>query len=254
MKKYNLVIDDERREKIKNNHSATHLLHEALRQTLGDHVSQKGSLVNEEKLRFDFTFNDQLKDDQLLKIEKMVNLSIRLNIQLSVDFMSAKDAIKKGAIALFGEKYPEKARVIFFVNKTAKSNFSSIELCGGTHVESTGQIGSFKIISEASVSSGVRRIEAITGDRLITIFPKIVLLNEIKDLLRASDDNIKEKIINLKNDVTELKKESSKSQINYSEEKIIINSSYKVYFQKLDVNPKDLKSLSDIVKINLNQA
>ncbi len=247
--KYNLVIDDERREKIKNNHSATHLLHEALRQTLGDHVSQKGSLVNEQKLRFDFTFNDQLKDDQLLKIEKMVNLSIRSNIQLSVDFMPAKDAIKKGAIALFGEKYPEKARVIFFVNKTAKSNFSSIELCGGTHAESTGQIGSFKIISEASVSSGVRRIEAITGEQVNNYFSKkIVLLNEIKDLLRASDENIKEKIINLKNDVTELKKESSKSQINYSEEKIIINSSYKVYFQKLDVNPKDLKNLSDIVK------
>ncbi|MBS91880.1 MAG: alanine--tRNA ligase [Rickettsiales bacterium] len=247
--KYNLKIDNTRRKKIMNNHSATHLLHESLRKILGDHVSQKGSLVNDEKLRFDFTYNDQLKNDQIKKIEKMVNLSIRSNISINEEFMKVKDAIKGGAIALFGEKYPENARVISFVDKSKENSFSSIELCGGTHVKSTGHIGSFKIVSESSVSSGVRRIEAITGEEVNHLLAsKIALLDEIKDMLRTSENNIIEKILHLKSEIDELRKESKKSQIDYSENKILSNPSYKIYFERFEVNPKELKNFSDLIK------
>ncbi len=249
--KYNLLIDHKRREKIRNNHTATHLLHESLRQTLGDHVSQKGSLVNDQKLRFDFTYNDQLKDEQVSTIERIVNSSIRSDIKLKIDFMPVKEAIKRGAIALFGEKYPEKARVVFFVNKSKANNFSSIELCGGTHTASTGLIGSFKILGESSISSGIRRIEAITGEQVDDFFKKkIDLLNEIKNILKASDNDVKEKIINLKNELSELRKESNRSQLNFSENKIIFHQSYKIYFEEFDVNPKELKNFSDLVKKN----
>ena len=185
-----LSVNTERREKIRNNHSATHLLHASLRNVLGDHISQKGSLVNDEKLRFDFTFNDQLTSDQVNKIESLVNQTIRANIQSSVKLMPTKKAIKSGAIALFGERYPENVRVISFNNDGYNKSLSSVELCGGTHVESTGQIGTFKIVSNHSVSSGVKRIEAITGENAEIYFSKQTqLLTQIKEKLKASENN-----------------------------------------------------------------
>ena len=202
-----LSVDTERREKIRNNHSATHLLHASLRTILGDHISQKGSLVNDEKLRFDFTYNEQLTNAQVNKIESLVNQSIRENIESRIEFMPTKQAIKSGAIALFGERYPENVRVISFTNEDRNSSLSSVELCGGTHVKSTGQIGTFKIVSDHSVSSGVKRIEAITGESAEVFFSKqIDLLIQIKESLKANENNLLEKIETLKKEVALLKK------------------------------------------------
>ena len=249
---YILSVNTERREKIRNNHSATHLLHASLRNILGDHISQKGSLVNDEKLRFDFTFNDQLTTDQVNKIESLVNQTIRANIQSSVKLMPTKKAIKSGAIALFGERYPENVRVISFNNDGYNKSLSSVELCGGTHVESTGQIGTFKIVSNHSVSSGVKRIEAITGENAEIYFSKQTqLLTQIKEKLKASENNVVEKIDALKKDLTFLKKNKTSDDLKFSKNKIIMFRNYKCYFDILDIDQKELKNLSDLINKNL---
>lgn len=148
------------RQSITLNHSATHLLHAALRQVLGDHVTQKGSLVNAERLRFDFSHFEPMTADEIKIIERMVNQQIRHNAQVTADIMSKDDALKAGAMALFGEKYGDEVRVL-------KIGEFSTELCGGIHVQRAGDIGLFKIISETGVASGVRRLEAITGEAAI---------------------------------------------------------------------------------------
>ena len=247
-----LSVDTERREKIRNNHSATHLLHASLRTILGDHISQKGSLVNDEKLRFDFTYNEQLTNAQVNKIESLVNQSIRENIESRIEFMPTKQAIKSGAIALFGERYPENVRVISFTNQNKKSSLSSVELCGGTHVKSTGQIGSFKIVSDHSVSSGVKRIEAITGESAEVFFSRqIDLLIQIKESLKANENNLLEKIETLKKEVALLKKNKTGDDLKFSENNIILLKKYKCYFDTLEIDQKELKNLSDLIKKNL---
>jgi len=247
-----LSVDTERREKIRNNHSATHLLHASLRTILGDHISQKGSLVNDEKLRFDFTYNEQLTNAQVNKIESLVNQSIRENIESRIEFMPTKQAIKSGAIALFGERYPENVRVISFTNKDRNSSLSSVELCGGTHVKSTGQIGTFKIVSDHSVSSGVKRIEAITGESAEVFFSKqIDLLIQIKESLKANENNLLEKIETLKKEVALLKKNKTGDDLKFSENNIITLKKYKCYFDTLEIDQKELKNLSDLIKKNL---
>ena len=247
-----LSVDTERREKIRNNHSATHLLHASLRTILGDHISQKGSLVNDEKLRFDFTYNEQLTNAQVNKIESLVNQSIRENIESRIEFMPTKQAIKSGAIALFGERYPENVRVISFTNEDRNSSLSSVELCGGTHVKSTGQIGTFKIVSDHSVSSGVKRIEAITGESAEVFFSKqIDLLIQIKESLKANENNLLEKIETLKKEVAILKKNKTGNDLKFSENNIISLKKYKCYFDTLEIDQKELKNLSDLIKKNL---
>ena len=247
-----LSVDTERREKIRNNHSATHLLHASLRTILGDHISQKGSLVNDEKLRFDFTYNEQLTNAQVNKIESLVNQSIRENIESRIEFMPTKQAIKSGAIALFGERYPENVRVISFTNEDRNSSLSSVELCGGTHVKSTGQIGTFKIVSDHSVSSGVKRIEAITGESAEVFFSKqIDLLIQIKESLKANENNLLEKIETLKKEVALLKKNKTGDDFKFSENNIISLKKYKCYFDTLEIDQKELKNLSDLIKKNL---
>ena len=247
-----LSVDTERREKIRNNHSATHLLHASLRTILGDHISQKGSLVNDEKLRFDFTYNEQLTNAQVNKIESLVNQSIRENIESRIEFMPTKQAIKSGAIALFGERYPENVRVISFTNEDRNSSLSSVELCGGTHVKSTGQIGTFKIVSDHSVSSGVKRIEAITGKSAEVFFSKqIDLLIQIKESLKANENNLLEKIETLKKEVALLKKNKTGDDLKFSENNIITLKKYKCYFDTLEIDQKELKNLSDLIKKNL---
>ena len=183
----NVSIDSGRRQATEYNHSATHLLHAALREVLGDHVQQRGSLVSPKVLRFDFSHFSKVTDDQIQEIEQLVNSKIRENINREVhDQVPIEEAKEMGAMALFGEKYGDKVRVISF-----DPGFS-IELCGGTHVAATGHIGLFKIISESSVASGVRRIEALTAEGAETfVSDKISTLEGISDLLKHPKDTRK---------------------------------------------------------------
>ena len=159
-----LVIDAERRDRIRANHSATHLVHAALRNRLGGHVTQKGSLVTDERFRFDFSHPKPLSDEDIAAIEAEVNAEIRANEQVSTRLMTPDDAVAAGALALFGEKYGDEVRVLAMGRKGESGRNYSVELCGGVHVEATGDIGLFRIVSESAVSSGVRRIEALTGE------------------------------------------------------------------------------------------
>ena len=200
--KFMAKVDGARRAAIKNNHSATHLLQAALKQVLGSHIQQKGSLVNEQLLRFDFSHYAKLTEEEIASVEAIVNLKIRENITLEEKRnVPIEEAKRLGATALFGEKYGEYVRVIAF-----DPNFS-VELCGGTHVNATGQVGLFKIISESSISSGVRRIEAVTGAAALDfINSQLDLIKEIKEVLRNPKD-LKTAIETLVQDKNDLKKE-----------------------------------------------
>ena len=159
-----LAIDADRRDRIRANHSATHLVHAALRDRLGGHVTQKGSLVSDDRFRFDFSHPKPLGEEDIAAIEAEVNAEIRANEQVSTRLMTPDDAVAAGALALFGEKYGDEVRVLSMGRAGGEGRNYSVELCGGTHVEATGDIGLFKIVSESAVSSGVRRIEALTGE------------------------------------------------------------------------------------------
>ncbi|MDA0818944.1 MAG: alanine--tRNA ligase [Proteobacteria bacterium] len=159
-----LEVDVERRDRIRANHSATHLVHAALRNTLGNHVTQKGSLVADDKFRFDFSHLKPLTPDEIAAVEAEVNAEIRANEAVQTRLMSPDDAVEAGALALFGEKYGDEVRVLSIGRKADGNRNYSVELCGGTHVKATGDIGIFRIVSEGAVSSGVRRIEALTGE------------------------------------------------------------------------------------------
>jgi len=159
-----LNVDAQRRDAIRANHSATHLLHAALRNRLGEHVTQKGSLVAADRLRFDFSHPTALSDEDIAAIEAEVNGEIRHNEQVTTRLMSPDDAIEAGAMALFGEKYGEEVRVLSMGRASSNAKPYSVELCGGTHVNALGDIAVFRIVSESAVSSGVRRVEALTGE------------------------------------------------------------------------------------------
>ncbi len=195
------VVDADRRQAIRLNHTATHLMHAALRQVLGDHVTQKGSLVAWDRLRFDFSHYEGVSEDQLREIENLVNDEIRKNTAADTNVMSYDDAIESGAMALFGEKYGDKVRVLKF------GDFS-VELCGGTHVERSGDIGVFKITSEGGVASGVRRIEAVTGEGAIKwISENQQTLSSLAGALRSQPDQALAKVEQLLMRNKELEKE-----------------------------------------------
>ena len=198
---FNAKVNKYKRLLTANNHSATHLLHAALRLVLGTHVEQKGSLVNDEYLRFDFSHFAKITDEEIQQIEKLVNTKVRENITVQTDLMTIEDAKKTGAMALFGEKYGDVVRVV-----TTDKNYS-IELCGGTHVSSTGQIGYFKLLSEGAVAAGIRRIEAVTSIKAEEFFDKqTLLINEVKTLLKGSKDVVKS-VSNLIDENSELQKQ-----------------------------------------------
>lgn len=194
-------VDAQRRHAITLNHSATHLLHAALRQVLGDHVAQKGSLVSEQSLRFDFSQPEAIAKSDLEEVERIVNQKIRENLNVSISTMDIEEAKAKGAMALFGEKYGDVVRVV-------DMGPFSIELCGGIHVKQTGDIGLFKFVSEGAVAAGVRRVEAVTGENAIALLhQQQQVLNQASELLKADSTSLVEKIQQLQEKVKKAEKE-----------------------------------------------
>ncbi|MBD1164319.1 alanine--tRNA ligase [Pelagibacterales bacterium SAG-MED13] len=266
-----MKIDVARRDNLKAYHSATHLLHESLRKTLGKHVMQKGSLVAPDRLRFDFSHMKPITIGELEKIDKLVNKYIEANTEVITRIMTPKAAIDKGALAFFGEKYGEEVRVVSMGKE--KETYFSTELCGGTHVQNTGNIGKFRTISQSSIAAGVRRIEALRDKQLEDFIIKKEKLSNLST--QKDEENIKElssQIIklggkpNIENkDLKELTKnltrqleQLSVSSVLQDKSKNIINdekiNNIKVRFQKVqDLPPKDLRKLVDSGKKELGE-
>ncbi|SFM30168.1 alanyl-tRNA synthetase [Ectothiorhodospira mobilis] len=194
-------VDGERRQAVVLNHSATHLLHAALREVLGEHVQQKGSLVAPDRLRFDFSHFEPLRPEEIARIEQLVNRAIRANAPAEARVMPIQEALEAGAMALFGEKYGDQVRVL------SLGEFS-IELCGGTHVRRTGDIGLFKVIQEAGVAAGIRRIEAVTGQNALDHVARMQsTLEQSAELLRARPEELTERVRQLQEHSRSLEKE-----------------------------------------------
>ena len=192
-----------RRLRLRANHSATHLLHEALRLVLGDHVAQKGSLVSPDRLRFDFSHQKAVSADELDQVQQIVNERIRMNSDVTTRIMTPDAAIGLGALALFGEKYGDEVRVVQMGGMVADDSNKawSVELCGGTHVERTGDISLLKIISESAVAGGVRRIEAVTHQGAIAwIDAREAILTKTADLLKVAPEQLAERVAQLVED------------------------------------------------------
>lgn len=238
------AVDNERRLSTSINHTSTHLLHLALRTVLGDHVEQKGSLVNADYLRFDFSHFSKVSDEELQRVERMVNELIRENVALEENRSSSlKEAKLEGALMLFGEKYGERVRLIKFGD--------SAELCGGTHVSSTGSIGYFKITSEGAVASGIRRIEAVSGEncaRYITdLSTQIKSLKEIlkspRDLVKVVE-NLQKKNSNLEKQILELKKGAAAGMSEAIKKEIIEINGTSFLSKKVDLDANGIKDLA----------
>ena len=196
----NAKVNAERRARTIRHHSATHLMHKALREVLGSHVQQKGSLVDADKTRFDFTHTAPMTSEQIAQVEQLVNAEILANAATSAKVMSLDDAQKTGAMMLFGEKYGESVRVLEIG--------SSKELCGGTHVQRTGDIGIFKILAESGVAAGIRRVEAIAGDRALTYLQKLdAQVNQLAASLKATPNDLAQRIAQLQDHARSLEKE-----------------------------------------------
>ncbi|MDH3993308.1 MAG: DHHA1 domain-containing protein, partial [Gammaproteobacteria bacterium] len=196
-------VDNELRQRTRLNHSATHLLHAALRQVLGEHVQQKGSLVDSERLRFDFSHFEGVTAQQLKTIENMVNAQVRANTEVRTRLMSMDEAVAAGAMALFGEKYGDEVRVL----SMGEDDFS-VELCGGTHVSRTGDIGLMRIVSESGVAAGVRRIEGVTGSGALARVDQVEQrLAAVCDVVKGNADNAADKVAALRSENRDLEKE-----------------------------------------------
>ncbi len=204
-------VDHARRTAIRANHSSTHLLHEALRQVLGDNIAQKGSLQDAERTRFDVSQNTAMTAEQLAKVEKLVNDEIRANTEVVTRSLPLEDAMNSGARALFGEKYDEEVRVVSMGSQKAGANHPfSVELCGGTHAKRTGDIGLFKIVSESAVSSGIRRVEALTGANALRYLEEQEnRLQQTADILKSSPADVVERVKALADEKKKLEQEVS---------------------------------------------
>jgi len=207
-----LTVDTTRRDAIRANHSATHLLHAALRGRLGDHVTQKGSMVSADRLRFDFSHPKALTDEDIAAIEAEVNAEVRANEPVVTRLMTPDDAIEAGAMALFGEKYGDEVRVLS-MGRNSDGRSYSVELCGGTHVRATGDIGVFRIVSESAVSSGVRRIEALTGEGARQwLVAREDALKGAASLLRTTPDDVETRVAALLDERRKLERELAEAK------------------------------------------
>ncbi len=243
-------VDVERRLKIEANHTATHLMHAALRQVLGTHVEQKGSMVDDERLRFDFSHFAKMTDEEIRKVETIVNQKIREDLpnQTAVD-VPIDEARNMGAMALFGEKYGDKVRVVKF------GEGYSCELCGGTHIPSTGRIGAFKILTESAIAAGVRRIEAITGEAVIEYLDnQIDTLNKIKGLVKSSGDVVKAvETLSAQNSMLQKKIESMMMAQAVSDAKNAYNNAsdfegHKLVIARVDADMNQMRNVASALK------
>ncbi len=246
-------VDEARRARIRLNHSATHLMHAALRQVLGTHVSQKGSLVNDKVLRFDFSHNEAMKPEEIRAVEDLVNAQIRRNLPIETNIMDLEAAKAKGAMALFGEKYDERVRVL------SMGDFST-ELCGGTHASRTGDIGLFRVISESGTAAGVRRIEAVTGEGAIaTVHADSDRLSEVAHLLKGDSNNLADKVRSVLERTRQLEKElqqlkeqaAAQESANLSSKAIDVNGVKLLVSELSGVEPKMLRTMVDDLKNQL---
>ena len=262
-----LKINSERRSNIRAYHSATHLLHEALRRILGKHVIQKGSFVGPDRLRFDFSHMKPVSTDEVNKIEKYVNTMVQSKSNVRTRLMTPKEAVENGALALFGEKYGDEVRVLSM--GADKNTYFSTELCGGTHVRNTSEIGNFKIISQSAIAAGVRRVEALRASQLNNY------LNSKKIDQQSKDEKLQENIEQIKNQIKSLGGEFDKTEHDLSKlkkhyEKLLINSiladknknlikdeiinKIKIRFQKVnDLPTKELRTIIDQGKKELKE-
>ncbi len=206
----NLEINIQKRNNSRANHSATHLLHESLRRTLGKHVTQKGSFVGPDRLRFDFSHNKPIEKNEMVKINKIVNEMVKGASDIQTRIMTPKEAVGLGALALFGEKYGDEVRVVFMGKE--KNGFFSTELCGGTHVKNTKEVGEFKVISQSSIASGIRRVEALRNEQLQDYEKSLKKDKSLKE------KNLKDQVVLIKKDLLKLKiKPDFKDNVDLSE-------------------------------------
>ncbi|HBQ6244154.1 TPA: alanine--tRNA ligase [Klebsiella pneumoniae] len=246
-------VDEARRQRIRLNHSATHLMHAALRQVLGTHVAQKGSLVNDKALRFDFSHFEAMKPEEIRAVEDLVNAQIRRNLAIETNIMDIDAARASGAMALFGEKYDDRVRVL------RMGDFST-ELCGGTHAARTGDIGLFRITSESGTAAGVRRIEAVTGEGAMAILhAQSDQLNDIAQLLKDDSHNLGEKVRaalertrQLEKELQQLKEQAAAQEsANLSSKAEEINGVKLLVSELTGVEPKMLRTMVDDLKNQL---
>ncbi|EMG2427995.1 alanine--tRNA ligase [Klebsiella pneumoniae] len=246
-------VDEARRQRIRLNHSATHLMHAALRQVLGTHVAQKGSLVNDKALRFDFSHFEAMKPEEIRAVEDLVNAQIRRNLAIETNIMDIDAARASGAMALFGEKYDDRVRVL------RMGDFST-ELCGGTHAARTGDIGLFRITSESGTAAGVRRIEAVTGEGAMAILhAQSDQLNDIAQLLKGDSHNLGEKVRaalertrQLEKELQQLKEQAAAQEsANLSSKVEEINGVKLLVSELTGVEPKMLRTMVDDLKNQL---
>jgi len=247
--KVELHVDEVNRKATAKNHSCTHLLQKALRQVLGSHVEQAGSMVSHDRLRFDFTHFQSLTPDEIAQVEALVNADIKAGYDVKTDIMTIEEAKKTGAMALFGEKYGAKVRVVTMGD--------SRELCGGTHVKNTGDIQAFKILTETGIAAGVRRIEALTGDNLMDYYKSIEKdVAEVSAMLRTKPDQLTERVAQLLEEIRSLKAEVEKAKamtaqhkMKQANENIVDINGIKFVSMKLtDVAMNDLRTLGDGLK------